>query len=213
MSTLSHGIASASVLAIGRSARAPPRVAGAGDPDPRQPRLQGGQARAGAEATRRVRRGAEAAAAARTAEAGRRRRPRRQKDERSPKERVAGANAAARIEPGQGRLHQRHPGLSLHQGRALPALRRRQPGHRHRAGAGREARLGVGRRHGALGGRRHHQRRGQGRTASTSWSSRSAPTSRPTSSSPPTGAPIIWRCGPRNRPTWRRCRGPIRRPS
>ena len=46
-----------------------------------------------------VRRSAEAAAAARPAEAGPEERPRRTKDERTPKERIVGANAAARIDP------------------------------------------------------------------------------------------------------------------
>ena len=90
------------------------------------------------------------------------------KDEKQPKERVSRCERRCAHRARQGRLHQRHPGLPLHQGRPLPALRRAGPGHRHRARAGREAGLGLGRRHRALGGGRHHQRRGQGGTSSTS---------------------------------------------
>ena len=135
---------------------------GGRDPDPRQPCLQGSQPRAGPEASRQDRRGAEAAAAAGTAEA-------RPGEEGQDQGRETAQGACRRCErrcahrARQGRLHQCHPGLPLHQGRPLPALRRAGPGHRHRARAGREAGLGLGRRHGALGGRRHHQRRGQGR--------------------------------------------------
>ena len=94
----SRWMASASVLTL-VARRLRDARAGAGDPDPRQPRLQGGQARAGAEASGGIHRGAETAAAAGPAEAGRRRAAEKQKDERTPKDRVIGANAAARIEP------------------------------------------------------------------------------------------------------------------
>ena len=120
----------------------------------------------------------------------------KQKDERSPKERIVGANAAARIEPvkdgyinaiqvypyTKGALYQLYAAVNQVTDIAL------EPGEKLvSVSAGDTVRWVVG-----------DTTSGEGKDArSTSWSSRSAPTSRPTSSSPRTGAPITWRCGPR----------------
>ena len=104
----------------------------------------------------------------------------KQKDERSPKERIAGANAAARIDPVEdgyinaiqvypytkGALYQLYAAVNQVTDIAL------EPGEK--------LVVGLGRRHRALGGRRHHAAARARTPASTSWSSRSAPTSRPT---------------------------------
>ena len=128
----------------------------------------------------------------------------------SPKERIAGAHEAARVEPvkdgyinaiqvypyTKGALYQLYAAVNQVTDIA-PRARR-------------EARLRLRRRHRALGGRRHHQRRGQGHRRPHPRQADRQPTSTPTSSSPPIGAPTIWKCIPRLRPTWRRCPGPIR---
>ena len=69
------------------------------------------------------------------------------------------------------------------------------------------------RRHRALDHRRHRERDRRRPSASTSWSSRRGRISSPTSSSTPTGAPIISSCARTRRPTWRRCPGLCRRTS
>ena len=79
--------------------------------------------------------------------------------------------------------------------------------------AARRLRTGRRRRHRALDHRRYRERGPAPPSASTSWSSRRGRTSSPTSSSTPTGAPIISSCARPRRPTWRRSPGPIRRTS
>ena len=69
------------------------------------------------------------------------------------------------------------------------------------------------RRHRALDHRRHRERDRRRPSASTSWSSRPGPISRPTSSSTPTGAPIFSSCARPRRPIWPRCPGSIRKTS
>ena len=102
-------------------------------------------------------------AAARPAQALREAGKERKDDRRTPKERIAAANAAARIEPAKdgyinaiqvypytkGALYQLYAAVNQVTDIAL--------------GAGREAGLRLRRRYRALGRRRHHQRRGQGR--------------------------------------------------
>ena len=79
--------------------------------------------------------------------------------------------------------------------------------------AARRLRPGRRRRHRALDHRRHRERDRHRPGASTSSSSRRGRISSPTSSSTPTGAPIISSCARPRRPTWRRSPGPIRRTS
>ncbi len=67
------------------------------------------------------------------------------------------------------------------------------------------------RRHRALDHRRHGEWERARPNASTSSSSRPGPTSPPTWSSAPTGAPISSNCAPMTKPTCRRSPGPIRK--
>ena len=80
-----------------------------------------------------------------------------------PQEAVLKANQAARMEPTRAGYINRHPGLSVDRGRALPPLCQSGKGLDHRAAGRRRADRCFDRRHRALGSRRHPERAGAAR--------------------------------------------------
>ena len=100
--------------------------------------------------------------------------------------------------------------------RALSGLCRARPDHRHRACSRASSSSAPARSPPATpcAGSSATPRAARARpSGSISWSSRRGRTSSPTSSSTPTGAPIISSCARPRRPTWRRSPGTIRRTS